>query len=123
MNFEKTKITKKQYFELVKNNVHYNLGTIWSKDLNELDNKLNEVEIKLSDKNTFNNLEFLENNCLKCIGAKKNTVDFLHIQEGKKEYLHENLKGTFYKVVINGILYVYHYYNDSTNTISFKAII
>ena len=49
MNFEKTKITKKQYYELVKNNVHYNLGTIWSKDLNELDNKLNEVEIKLNN--------------------------------------------------------------------------
>ena len=121
--FNQIKITKKEYFDLIKENIHYNLGTIWDKDLNKLNQKLNDVELKLSDKNTFNNLEWLENNCLKCVGAKKNTVDFLHIQENKDGFLHENLKGKFFKVQINDLLYVYHYYNDSTNTISFKCII
>ena len=121
--FEKTKITKNEYFELIKENVHYNLGTIWNKDLNKLENILSDVEIKLSNKDTFNNLEWLETNCLKCVGATKNSVDFLHIQKDKNEYLHENKKGKFYKVIINGLTYIYHYYNDSTNTISFKVII
>lgn len=119
----KEKITKKEYFNLIKENIHYNLGIIYSKDLEQLDIKLNDVEKKLSDKNTFNNLEFLEQNCLKCDGAIKNTVDFIHIESNNKDKIYEQQKGKFFKIMINNILYIYHYYNDSTNTISFKAIL
>ena len=120
--FDKEKITKKEYFDLIKDNTHYNLGVIWENASNTLNQELEQAELKLSDKNTFNNVEWMEKNCLKCIGAKKNTVDFLHIQEGKKEFLHENIKGKFFKVMINDLLYVYHYYHDGKH-ISFKCII
>ena len=120
--FDKVKITKKEYFDLIKDNTHYNLGVIWENGSNTLNQELEQAELKLSDKNTFNNVEWMENNCLKCIGAKKNTVDFLHIQEGKEEFLHENIKGKFFKVMINDLLYVYHYYHDGKH-ISFKCII
>ena len=117
------KITKKQYYELIKENVHYNLGIIYNKNKFELIDNLEMVYDKIRDKETFNSKEYLEKYCLKCTGATKNTVDFLHIQEGKKEYLHEQVKGKFWKTkeTINGITYVYHYYNDLD--FSVKAII
>lgn len=121
--FEQIKITKKEYYGLIKENVHYNLGTVWTRQGEVLEDKIEEVEAKLSDKDTFNNPNWLEENCLKCIGSDKNTVDFLHIQENKDTYLHEPVKGKFFKVVINGLLYVYHYYNDNSNTVSFKCIV
>lgn len=108
------KITKKTYFELIKDTTHYNCGIQY-----HVGEKITfeEVQERLSLQDVK---DIILNECLECTGAIQNSVDFIHIRNGKAE-LHEQKKGLFYRQFIQGILFIFHWYDDST--VSIKAIL
>ena len=108
------KITKKTYFELIKDTEHYNCGIQYNLGKNITFEDLQE---RLED---FDVRDVIEQDCLKCTGAIQNSVDFIHIYGGEPQ-LHEQKKGTFYRQFIQGILFIFHFYD--TTTVSIKAIL
>ena len=123
-NWKLEKITKKQYKEL-NENIHYFIGTIYKNSNEQYNLTFETINELLFNQNTFNNLEYLEQNCLKYIGISENTKDFKHLknENGKIIPCFEQKKGSFYKLDIGNNLYlVIHEYKDNSNTITLKII-
>ena len=119
----KTKLTKKEYFKLMEENIHYNIGTIYRRPSTG-EYTMTEDELTKAINERFLNLEFLWKECLCCISCKQNTVDFLHVKKDGVEKLHEQKKGQFYIIDVDkSRSVVLHYYNDSTDSISFKIVV
>ena len=123
----KTKITKKEYYNLIKDNIFYNIGTNWINSKTK-EYQINNIELINKLNENFLNIEYLEKYCVKCHGSNKNSIDFLHncIKniDNVPCILHENKKGNFYKIELeNNLILILHEYKDTTNTISYKVIL
>lgn len=119
---EKQKITKKEYYNLVKDTLHYNIGTIYKKRTGEYN--LSEEDLLTALNTNFLDLEYLKENGLACVGCAENTVDYLHKPLKGERPLHEQKKGSFYIINVNeAVSLIIHKYKDSTDTISYKVLV